>query len=395
MRKATGAKPGPLTSDVDVPDPAAAKAADAAANAAAREHPAPAQAGQHPFNGWFVATRINSRGTGLICTYYWFRADGHVHFGGPPANWSDEEFAALEKSDPRNSGTYGVVGEKMTLQHNGGQPEVLSYTPRGGGILGSDPLQTVWRFADAASLDGSWGLDSSSSFGHVTVVASDTWTFHRDGTFEHNTFAGVDSETHKGFNGGPAAGVTGAKSEITKGKYQFAGGARKSHRRQRRRRLPRHLRHRRQESPDAPFHQRSGIQPQEVKRPIAASLSPNKPSIQNSRVSTLWLDASSVVASGEGVTGGGGGMMRSSSFVPSCAIWSDEDPVYHSIDWRLKRLLPLRRPRAEGTSPKDVRLFKVLPEIHREETLEAQLFSDLENAGRSLHLRVYPVSSGK
>jgi hypothetical protein len=164
--------------------------------------------------GCYVKTEMNVYSSQLKCTYYWFRGDGRVYFGIPPAGMGDADFSALQKSDPNNCGTYTVKGEKLTMQRNGGAAEDHTYTPDAGGMMDSEPLQNVWRFKDGATLEGKWGIDMAIPLfggGGGSASSSTTWQFHSDGSFEGSGHAGVDTKQ-----------ATGMQTSNGKGKYEFA-----------------------------------------------------------------------------------------------------------------------------------------------------------------------------
>ncbi len=176
-------------------------------------------------DGWFAKTEIVFfGGAHMKSTHYWFRPDGNVYFGTPPAGLGDDDFAALKKSDPTNCGTYELVGQALTLRKNGGEPEDHTYSPGAGGVMDSNPLSRVYRFKPGSRLEGTWGVNISSNFGGVAAFGAQSWNFHKDGTFEHTTSGGVETTETKG-TGGAAPGQAVAQSAaITRGTYDFGGG---------------------------------------------------------------------------------------------------------------------------------------------------------------------------
>jgi hypothetical protein len=164
--------------------------------------------------GCYVKTEANAFSNALKCTYYWFRADGRMYFGIPPAGTTDADFNSLEKSDSKNCGTYTISGENLTLKHSDGTSEAHTYSPDGGGIMDASPLQNVWRFKDGATLDGKWGMDVAVPLfggGGGSASSSKDWIFHSDGSYEDAGHAGVDSKQ-----------ATGLQTNNANGKYQFA-----------------------------------------------------------------------------------------------------------------------------------------------------------------------------
>jgi hypothetical protein len=159
-------------------------------------------------------------GSRLKCTYYWFRPDGAVYFGAPVV----ADFAAVQKADAKNCGTYTIVGEDLKLIRNGAAPEMHTYSPGAGGVMDSSPLQAVVRFKDGTKLAGTWGIDYSGTFAGVHSVSSNTWVFRRDGTFDHTVVGGVETTAHKTGTGEAPGVAVGVDAPIEKGTYAFTGG---------------------------------------------------------------------------------------------------------------------------------------------------------------------------
>ena len=157
-------------------------------------------------------------------THYWFRPDGNVYFGTPPAGLGDDDFAALKKSDPTNCGTYELVGQALTLTKNGEEPEDHTYSPGAGGVMDSNPLSHVYRFKPGFRLEGTWGVNISSNFGEVAAFGANTWNFHKDGTFEHTTSGGVETTEIKGTGGAAPGQALSQSASIARGTYDFGGG---------------------------------------------------------------------------------------------------------------------------------------------------------------------------
>ena len=168
---------------------------------------APPQPGQHGVDGLYSQSTIE-RGR-LICKFYWFRADGEVYFAGrDPMPILGASFSKLKVSDPKNMGTYGINGNKITIQWNGEQPATMSWygTSMDGGVL-----EQVHSFAAGRRLEGTWRASVSiSGPGFSGAFASDSWTFHNDGTVTNDASSGVDAR----------GGVTGS-SHKNQGRYTF------------------------------------------------------------------------------------------------------------------------------------------------------------------------------
>jgi hypothetical protein len=188
-------------------DPAMANAVAPVAPAApAKLELAPPQEGKH-VQGWIAVTTIGYGG-GLICDYYWFRPDGGVYFGVPNGASTDADYAALQKSEPANCGTHGIVGGDMTLQRNGQKPVKTNF---GGGVLGGGVVRGVWYFTKGQRLEGMWE-NGNSIHGRLNIAASADWTFHADGTFDNGSVAIIGNRN----------GDTG-KAVSNKGTYELDG----------------------------------------------------------------------------------------------------------------------------------------------------------------------------
>jgi hypothetical protein len=127
---------------------------------------------------WWAITEISPNGN-LICTLYAFGPGDFVYRGAPRADAHTAD--DLRRLDPANVGTVTTEGSAKTF-HFPGQP---AETPSGG------VLQEVIPFAAGTTFEGSYSVSNSSNFGGVEAVGGNVWTFHANGTFEHETFGGV------------------------------------------------------------------------------------------------------------------------------------------------------------------------------------------------------------
>lgn len=168
---------------------------------------APPQPGKHGVDGLFSQSFIE-RGR-LVCNFYWFRADGGIYFAGrEPMAVLGVSFSKLKESDPKNIGTYGINGNKITIQWNGQEPTTMSWYGDGmdGGVL-----EQVHSFGAQTRLEGTWKSSVSiSGPGFAGAFASNSWTFHKDGTVTNDAFSGVD-----------ARGGVKSSSHKHQGRYTF------------------------------------------------------------------------------------------------------------------------------------------------------------------------------
>ena len=186
---------------------------------------ATAAAARRTLDGWFAKTElVYFGGAHIRSTPYWFRPDGNVYFGNPPAGLGAADFTAVMKSDPTNCGTYRIIGEQLTLTKAGAEPEEHTYSPGAGGVMDSSPLSRIYRFRDGARLEGTWETSTSSTFGGVHAVGANTWVFRKDGTFEHRSYGGVETTKTRGTDGAAPGQAVGLTETITAGTYEFAGG---------------------------------------------------------------------------------------------------------------------------------------------------------------------------
>ncbi|HZP86258.1 MAG TPA: hypothetical protein VFB54_05520, partial [Burkholderiales bacterium] len=145
------------------------------------------QPGKHGVDGLFSQSTIEYAGGGhLVCKFYWFRANGEVYFAGrDPTPILRASFSALKVSDPKNMGTYGINGNKITIQWNGQEPRTMSWygTSMDGGVL-----EQVHGFGAETRLEGTWEASVSlSGPGFSGAFASNRWTFHKDGTVTNDS----------------------------------------------------------------------------------------------------------------------------------------------------------------------------------------------------------------
>jgi hypothetical protein len=207
---------GPVRSAAEVQAEAVAQAEAQRAAAAKPVSPPPKveikldarpQPGRH-IQEW-IGVSAFGYGGGLRWTFYWFRPDGTFYSGSPNGATSQADFAALEKSDPGNCGTYGIAGEELTLQRNGGEPHKVKYN---GTSLGDGVIRAVYYIAPGHKLDGTWTSGISVRAGNMNVTNSSDWVFRRDGTFNNGSVAAVGNRN----------GEAG-KGNSNQGTYQFTG----------------------------------------------------------------------------------------------------------------------------------------------------------------------------
>ena len=175
-------------------------------------------------DGWFAKTELVFFGGAHIrSTPYWFRPDGAVYFGNPPAGLGAADFAAVLKSDPNHCGTYQITGERLLLVKAGAAPEEHTYSPGAGGVMDASPLSRIYRFRDGARLGGTWETSTSSTFGGVHAVSASTWIFRPDGTFELRSYGGVETTKTKGTDGAAPGQAVGHTETIESGTSEFSG----------------------------------------------------------------------------------------------------------------------------------------------------------------------------
>jgi len=160
---------------------------------------------------WWAITEISPNGN-LICTLYAFGPGNFVYRGAPRADARTAD--DLRRLDPANVGTVSTEGAAKTFQFPGQPAE----TPSGG------VLQPVIPFAAGTTFEGSYSVSNSSNFGGVEAVGGNVWTFHANGTFEHETFGGVATTPHVTGTGSAPANAAGSTETIKKGKYTFNPG---------------------------------------------------------------------------------------------------------------------------------------------------------------------------
>jgi hypothetical protein len=90
--------------------------------------------------------------------------------------------------------------------------------------MDSSPLSPVVRFKDGATLEGTWSIDYSGTFGGVHSVSSDSWEFRRDGTFQRTRVGGVETTRHTTGTGSAPGQAVGVDAPVEQGRYEFVGG---------------------------------------------------------------------------------------------------------------------------------------------------------------------------
>ena len=76
----------------------------------------------------------------------------------------------------------------------------------------------------SAKFDGTYSVSNTSNFGGVAAAGGNVWTFHADGTFQHETFGGVSSTPHVTGTGSAPGNAAGVSDHIARGTYAFSPG---------------------------------------------------------------------------------------------------------------------------------------------------------------------------
>lgn len=195
--------------------------------------PAPpvAQKGDVQLDGLYLQLQtffFNGRSS-LNYVHYYFFPDGHVFEGVPPGgtvkpNPGKEEWAALEKANPKGCGAYLIKGSSMTMQFAGQKPQTYKFAfekPGNKDTVLLDGLGAVkmGRFKDKQTLDAMYeagaSMRYSSTGGSRTdsyIGTSTTINFHPDGTWTRSSASSFDT---RGTSGGGTSADPGGKYTLS------------------------------------------------------------------------------------------------------------------------------------------------------------------------------------
>ncbi len=173
-------------------------------------------AGQKGLDGLFfwLETWMLGGSLSLSHQHLVLRPNGQAFRGCPPGGLENFDFDRLAQLDPKRSGYYSLVGDKLHFEPLQGNQEVLEFAREPGPDLSLNGFfaKKVGKFPADYRFDGWYEAARSAGGGGAYVAQVRTFRFHRDGTFSSGALGVVSTAE------------AGAGSELRNdGRYQLSG----------------------------------------------------------------------------------------------------------------------------------------------------------------------------
>lgn len=142
------------------------------------------------------------------------RPNGQAFRGCPPGGLENFDFDRLAQLEPKRTGYYSLVGDKLHFEPLQGKPEVLEFAREEAPNLQLNGFfaKKVGKFPASYRFEGWYEAARSAGGGGAYVAQVRTFRFHLDGTFSSGALGAVST-----------AEVGGASEDRNRGSYELSG----------------------------------------------------------------------------------------------------------------------------------------------------------------------------